>query len=254
MCNLYTNLTAQTAISQLARAMRDIVGNLQPQPGIYPDYEAPIVRTGADGVRELAMARWGMPSSKRALMDAASKRADKLRAKGREVDFNALLRVEPDKGTTNVRNTTSAHWKPWLGPANRCLVPFNSFAEPDQDHQRTRENIWFALDESRPLAFFAGIWTPHACVRMVSKGWEEIEAFAFLTTDSAEPVKTYHSKAMPVILTEPEELEAWMMAPWSEAQALQRPMPVGRLQIVLRGGKQDLASNPPQTAAQMLMS
>ena len=181
-----------------------------------------------------------MPSSRRALLEAAQKRADKLRAKGGEVDFAELLRVEPDKGTTNVRNTASAHWKPWLGPANRCLVPFNSFAEPDQDHQRTRENIWFALDETRPLAFFAGIWAPHACVRMKTKGWEEIEAFAFLTTDSAEPVKTYHSKAMPVILTEPDELEAWMTAPWHEARALQRPLPDGRLQIVQRGGKQDL--------------
>jgi putative SOS response-associated peptidase YedK len=34
-------------------------------PGIFPDYPAPIVRN-ADGARELAMARWGMPSSQRA--------------------------------------------------------------------------------------------------------------------------------------------------------------------------------------------
>ena len=101
----------------------------------------------------------------------------------------------------NAQGKPNAHWRPWLGPANRCLVPFTSFAEPDQDHERTRQNIWFALDESRPLAFFAGVWTPHACVRMKSKGWEEIEAFGFLTTDPAEPVKTYHAKAMPVILT-----------------------------------------------------
>ncbi|EHM01663.1 hypothetical protein HMPREF9946_01924 [Acetobacteraceae bacterium AT-5844] len=40
--------------------MRDSVGNMPPLPGIFPDYPAPIVRTAADGVRELAMARWGM--------------------------------------------------------------------------------------------------------------------------------------------------------------------------------------------------
>ena len=35
---------------------------LPPLPGLFPDALAPIVRTGADGVRELVTARWGMPS------------------------------------------------------------------------------------------------------------------------------------------------------------------------------------------------
>ena len=30
---------------------------------------------------------------------------------------------------TNIRNTASPHWRGWLKPENRCLVPFNSFAE-----------------------------------------------------------------------------------------------------------------------------
>ncbi|MGO4781930.1 hypothetical protein AB4084_41225, partial [Lysobacter sp. 2RAB21] len=79
---------------------------------IFPDYGAPIIRNlaGADQP-ELAMVRWGMPSSRKAQLDAATKRADKLRAKGKEVDFDQLLRMEPDSGTTNVRNTSSAHWK-----------------------------------------------------------------------------------------------------------------------------------------------
>ena len=37
--------------------------------------------------------------------------------------------MEPDGGTTNVRNTTSAHWRDWLGPSSRCLGPFTSFSE-----------------------------------------------------------------------------------------------------------------------------
>ena len=40
---------------------RDLAGNLPPLPGIFPDGMAPVVRTGADGERELAMLRWGMP-------------------------------------------------------------------------------------------------------------------------------------------------------------------------------------------------
>ena len=51
--------------------MRDRTGNLPPMPGIFPDYIAPIVRN-FEGVRELAMARWGMPSSQMAQMQAAT--------------------------------------------------------------------------------------------------------------------------------------------------------------------------------------
>ena len=49
--------------------------------------------------RELATARWGMPSSSKALMDATKKRAEKLQAKGKPVDFKELPRMEPDGGT-----------------------------------------------------------------------------------------------------------------------------------------------------------
>jgi putative SOS response-associated peptidase YedK len=104
------------------------VVNLDQMPGVFPDYQAPIVRNGAAG-RELATARWGMPSSQKALMDATKKRAEKLQAKGKAVDFKELLRMEPDSGTTNIRNVKSKHWTRWLGVENRCVVPFNSFSE-----------------------------------------------------------------------------------------------------------------------------
>jgi hypothetical protein len=35
------------------------IGNLAPMPGVFENYAAPIVRTGAEG-RELATAWWGM--------------------------------------------------------------------------------------------------------------------------------------------------------------------------------------------------
>jgi putative SOS response-associated peptidase YedK len=130
MCNLYSITTNQAAITALFRVIRRYEGNLPPMPAVFPDYPAPIVRN-SDGGRELVMARWGMPSSQKALMDATKKRAEKLEAKGKTVDFKELLRIEPDSGTTNIRNVSSAHWKRWLAPANRCLVPFTSFSEYD---------------------------------------------------------------------------------------------------------------------------
>src|SRR5690242_13976630 len=125
MCNLYSMTRNVDAIRQLFGG-RNKAGNVPSLPGIFPDYPAPVLRN-ADGERELVTMRWGMPSSSRALMDATKKRAQKLEAKGKSVDFKELLRMEPDSGVTNIRNTSSGHWKRWLEPANRCLVPFTSF-------------------------------------------------------------------------------------------------------------------------------
>ncbi len=44
---------------------------------------------------------------------------------------------------------------------------------------------------------------------------------------------------MSVVLTKPDEFEAWMSAPWDKAKALQRPLPNGALNIVVRGERKD---------------
>jgi hypothetical protein len=51
-------------------------------------------------VRELAMARWGMPTPPKLL-------------EGKKTD----------NGVTNVRNVSSPHWRRWLATGIRCIVP-----------------------------------------------------------------------------------------------------------------------------------
>jgi putative SOS response-associated peptidase YedK len=85
MCNLYSISKGQAAIRQIFDPIADRAGNLPRLSEVYPDYSAPIVRHGGDGL-ELVQARWGMPSLPFAL-------------KGKKVD----------RGVTNVRNTKSPH-------------------------------------------------------------------------------------------------------------------------------------------------
>jgi putative SOS response-associated peptidase YedK len=109
MCNLYSLTAGQQAIRELARATRDGTGNLPSMLGIFPDYAAPVVHV-REGERTLSMMRWGLPSPAFVLKDKRT-----------------------DPGVANVRNTALPHWRRWLSPEHRCLVPFTSFSEHNKD-------------------------------------------------------------------------------------------------------------------------
>ena len=67
------------------------------------------------------------------------------------------------------------------------------------------------------------------------------ELFGFLTCPPNAEVAPVHPKAMPVILTRPEEWRHWLTAPVAEALQLQRSLPDGMLQIVAEGVRADAA-------------
>lgn len=178
------------------------------------DRTAPIITAEAGG-HILRKARWGLPSPPQ---------------------YHSPSGI--DRGVTNVRNTGSPHWRRWLGPEHRCLVPVTKFAEP-RPGGRGSGNAWFRLREDRPM-FFAGIWVPDwTSIRKLKDGETTDDLFAFLTCPPNAEVAAIHPKAMPVILTTPDEVETWMTAPADEVLKLQRPLPDGSLRVVARGVKED---------------
>lgn len=204
MCNLFTQTRSVDAMRQLFGELDNHAGNLQPGD-VYPDRPAPILRA-EDGAMVVQMARWGLPSPPQ---------------------FHSPSGI--DRGVTNVRNTASPHWRRWLGPAHRCLVPLTRFAEPKGG--KGAGNAWFAVPDDRP-AFFAGIWVPQwKSLRKLKDGETTDDLFGFLTCAPNDVVASIHPKAMPVVLTHTAEWTAWLSAPWAEASTLQRPLPNDDIQV-----------------------
>lgn len=174
---------------------------------VLPKSIGPVVRLNDAGVLEWSRMRWGLPGP-------------------------------PQFGgapVTNIRNIKSAHWRPLLGVAHRCLVPFTAFSEYEDASPKGKKVIrWFAPPD-RGVAFFAGIWREwtgdYGSKKEPNVGTHLL--FSFLTTEANDLVRPVHAKAMPVVLRSPDEREEWLQAPPDRIEEIQgRVLPADALEIV----------------------
>lgn len=179
MCNHYHS---DPAMMRQLPTWRDFIGAdialaadlPEPATDVWPKRPAVIVRS-EEGARIADVMYWGVPTS------VPGKREG----------------VTLEKRVTNVRNLASPFWRSMLcSPAQRCLVPFTTFAEPKQGEGRAEH--WFSIP-SDPVAAFAGIWRESTAGRV----------FAFLTCAPNPLVAPLHPKAMPVIL-HPHDYGRWL--------------------------------------------
>ena len=206
VCNLYSVYTTQAMIRKAFDIARDSAGNVPPLPGIFPDQMAPVVRM-----------RWRARAAADALGLPAS-------AEGRH---------------------SSGHQRPerrlaFLARLAEAAIPLPRAADHLQRVQGHQAPQDADLVRSVEGATVGGLRRHLAAVDGVrGTKADPVEGehllYSFLTSEPNGVVGPIHPKAMPVILTTPEEYETWLMAPAEEALKLQRPLPDDMLEIVAEG-------------------
>ena len=166
-----------------------------------------MVATSKEGLREIAMMRWGFPPA------GGGKRP-----------------------VTNVRNLGSNYWRGWLEqPRFRCVVPATSFVEYTDTSRRWRTGSRSATTGRCSASPASGGHGP-ACA---AKRKARTCCSRILTTEPNELTKPIHAEAMPVMLTG-DEIDTWLEAPVQDAVKLAKPFPAERMKIVLSGPREDL--------------
>ncbi|MEO9969969.1 MAG: SOS response-associated peptidase family protein [Hyphomonadaceae bacterium] len=225
MCNLYYLGHSRDEIAQFVATLGQEFLTTSETDNLAPGYigadsDGPVLRATSAGL-ELASMRWGFPPT------SPKNKAGKWA-----------------KPITNIRNLESRWWqdvnRQWLlEPEHCCLVPFSRFAEPVPG--KGRENAWFDCKDA--FACFAGIWRPWSGnTRLVAvdgksrrqRAHGDHDLFAFLTTEPNALIGPIHPKAMPVILTEQDEILEWLSG-GMESLSLQRPLEESEMRLLERG-------------------
>ena len=210
MCNLYSNKMPQEAMRQLFDVLpnRDLLGNAEPLPAIYPKYLAPIL-TEDNGERSLVRASWGFLTPK------------KSKKTGKWLKPTAWNNTRDDKIQRNPLWRASFENR-------RCLIPGTAYAEATGRNPATFH--WFNVAGAEGFAF-AGIWKQHKTT--VGETVIDGTYFSMVTTEPNDLAARYHNR-MPVILS-PDNYEAWLTADASDAFTLLQPFPPEHMKVIASG-------------------
>ena len=216
ICNLFANTMPQDAMRSLfgVEPAHDRLGNAAPLPAIFPRGDAPVLRTGQGGARELVPAHWGF------VLPQSSKRT------GKPIQPKAVNNARDDK------LMASSFWRESL-MARRCLIPATSFSEAQG--RAPAIHHWFAVldEEGRPVPFaFAGVWRRWRGLYRDEE--REMDTVSMVTTTPNAVVRPVHPDRMPAILA-PGDHAAWLEAPPAEALRLIRSFPAERMAVIGRG-------------------
>ena len=178
MCSRYS----LTSPAEAVRAYFKVGGaeEFPPRYNIAPTQPVPIIRTGANGERELVLVRWG-------LIPAWVKDPR---------EFTTLI---------NARSESALEKPSFRNPMKyrRCLVPANGFYEWTGPKGDKRPYLIAPRDGG--LMAFAGLWE-----HWQGADGSELETMAILTTSANRTLEPIHDR-MPVIL-QPDLFDGWLDA------------------------------------------
>ncbi len=162
---------------------------LKPRYNIAPTQNAPVVRVGSAGSREMALLRWGLVPSW----------AKDLSIGNRMINARAeTVATKPSFRSALKRR--------------RCLVPTDGYYEWKKTG-KAKQPYYIRLSDEKPFAM-AGLWE-----RWTDEAGETLETFTIITTDANAATREIHDR-MPVILP-PADYARWLDSECERSDLLQ---------------------------------
>lgn len=179
MCGRFTYLYTWKQLHKLLSLDRWPPDELGPRYNVAPTQLAPVVRVGADGVREGVMMKWGL----------VPQWADDPAIGNRLIN----ARSESVRDKPAFRQAFASR---------RCLVPVSGFYEWRKTPGGAKKQpYWIGRTDRQPM-YFAALW------ERWDKGGIPLETFTVLTTGANALVASIHDR-MPVALA-PALHERWL--------------------------------------------